>query len=194
VAVTAYFRGPRRLISCALLLCALPLGSAAQPFDAEHSRFGFELRTRWGQRVEGDFPRYEGEVTELPDGRHQVRIRLATAEVEVEGPPRYTRFARGERFFDAPRHPWVEFQSDPYSPALLQGGGRLRGTLSMHGVSRIETFVLAPSTCARPARDCDVLAYGSVSRTDYGLDGWRFVILDRVQFNLRVRLHQDASS
>jgi polyisoprenoid-binding protein YceI len=186
VAVTSSLRS-----ALLLLLCALPLGGAAQSFDREHTRFGFELRTRWGNAIEGRFPQYEGEVTTLPDGRHQVRIRLATAALEVEGPERYTRFARGERFFDAPRHPWVEFLSDPYPAALLQSGGRLRGTLSMHGISRYENFVLMPQACARPARACDVVARGSVSRADYGLDGWRFVLVDRVQFTLRVRL-QDA--
>lgn len=175
-----------------LLLCALPLGGAAQSFDREHTRFGFELRTRWGQQIDGRFPVYEGEVTTLPDGRRQVRIRLATAAIEVDGPERYAQFARGERFFDAPRYPWVDFLSDPYSPVLVQTGGRLRGVLTMHGVSRYESFELAPQSCERPSRACDVVAHGNVSRSDYGLDGWRFVLVDRVQFNLRVRLQEAA--
>ena len=28
-------------------------------FDPHHTRFGFELRTRWGQRVSGQFPQYD---------------------------------------------------------------------------------------------------------------------------------------
>lgn len=170
----------------------LPPGAIATGFDPDHTRFGFELRTRWGQRVAGTFPRYDGELVELPDGRQQVRIRLATAAVEVGGSPRYTELARGARFFDAQHHPLVEFVSDPHPPALARTGGPLRGQLTMRGVSRTETFALAPSQCARPGRDCDAVASGSVDRGNYALDDWRFVLGDTVRFQLRVRLQQPA--
>ena len=62
--------------------------------------------------------------------------------------------------------------------------------MSIHGIVRTETFVLTPSACARPGLDCDVVAQGSVSRDDYGLDGWQFALRDQVRFNLRVRLRQ----
>lgn len=179
---------------CVALLCVLPsTAEAEQPlghFDPAHTRFGFELRTRWGQRVHGTFPRYDGEVVTLPDGRQQVRIRLTTAAVEVAGSERYTAIARGEGFFDAQRHPLIEFVSEPHHVALIHDGGPLRGRLSMHGVSRIENFALLPSTCARPGVDCDVVAAGSVSRDAYGLDGWKLVLTDRVRFSLRVRLQE----
>lgn len=161
-------------------------------FDPAHTRFGFELRTRWGQRVTGTFPRYDGELLVLADGRQQVRIALATAAVEVAGSPRYTALARGPRFFDAQRHPLVEFVSDPHSAALAQAGGPLRGRLSMRGVTRIETFTLEPSQCARPGRDCDAVASGSVNRGDYALDDWRFALGDIVHFTLRLRLQPAA--
>lgn len=187
-------------------LCALPLlaiaavgspphdsmAGTALGFDPVHTRFGFELRTRWGQRVSGTFPRHDGELVVLPDGRHQVRIRLATEAVEVAGSPRYTALARGPRFFDAPHHPLVEFVSDPHPASLARTGGPLRGRLSMRGVSRIETFTLAPSSCARPGRDCDAVAHGSVARGDYGLDDWRFMLGDTVRFELRLRLQEPA--
>lgn len=177
---------------CAAVVAAcaafIPLRAAAQALDPARSHIGFELTTRWGQAIVGHFPDYEGEVVQLPDGRREVRIRLATASVEVGGSRRYTRFARGERFLDAARHPWVEFRSDPYAGELVRSGGPLHGTLTMHGVSRREAFVLAPSDCARPARDCDVFAQGRVVRTHYGMESWRWALTDDVNFNLRVRL------
>lgn len=184
---------------CVTLLCMLPVwmwpstARAEVPpglFDPAHTRFGFELRTRWGQRVHGTFPRYDGEVVGLADGRQQVRIRLTTAAVEVAGSERYTAIARGEGFFDAQRYPLIEFVSEPHRVALIHDGGRLRGRLSMHGTSRIEHFALLPSTCARPGLDCDVVAAGSVSRDAYGLDGWKLALADRVRFSLRVRLQE----
>jgi polyisoprenoid-binding protein YceI len=160
-------------------------------FDPAHTAFGFELRTRWGQRVRGRFPVYEGVVLELPDGRSQIRIRLATAAVEVEGSARYAELARGEGFFDAARYPDIEFVSEPHDAALGHDGGPLRGRLTMHGISRRETFVVAPSTCSRPGRDCDAVASGSVDRSNYGIDGLRLVLADRVRFTLRVRLQDE---
>lgn len=190
-------RGWLQAVWCAGLAVAcaaafVPAPAVAQALDPARSRIEFELKTRLGQTIVGHFPRYDGEVVTLPDGRREVRIRLASASVEVEGSGRYTRFARGERFLDAERHPWVEFRSDPYVGELVRSGGPLHGTLTMHGVSRRETFVLAPSDCARPARDCDVLAQGHVLRTDYGVESWRWALTDDVNFRLRVRLKDEA--
>lgn len=183
----------RPLPAVLALLAALLAGPAgAQALDTARSRIGFELTTRWGQPITGYFQRQEGEVLVLPDGRHEVRIRLAAGSLEVQGSRRYTRFARGERFLDAQAHPWVEFRSDPYDAALVRGGGGLPGVLTMRGVSRRETFVVAPATCARPALDCDVVASGNVLRTDYGLESWRWALTDDVRFHLRVRLRPPA--
>lgn len=73
-----------RWVRCGLLLSWLAATGTAvaapQPlqFDTTHSRFGFEIRTRFGQRIEGQFPRFDGWITVLPDGRHQVRLRMFT--------------------------------------------------------------------------------------------------------------------
>ena len=183
----------RRVLLAALAFASLlPAWAAAQALDPARSRIEFDLKTRWGQTITGHFPRYDGEVVQLPDGRREVRIRLATTSVEVEGSRRYTRFARGERFLDAEHHPWVEFRSDPYGAELVRQGGPLYGTLNMHGVSRRETFMLEPSECERPAHDCDVVAQGRVLRTNYGVESWRWALTDDVNFRLRVRLREAA--
>lgn len=166
--------------------------ASSRTFDPHHTRFGFELRTRWGQRVSGQFPQYEGEVSTLADGRHRVRIVLRTGGVVVSGSDRYTALARGPNFFDAQHYPYIEFVSEPHPDTLVRTGGRMRGRLSMHGVTRMETFMLSQAECERPGRDCDVLATGSISREDYGLDGWQFALADRVRFMLRVRLVETA--
>jgi len=166
----------------------VPAPTSSRTFDPHHTRFGFELRTRWGQRVSGVFPQYEGEVSTLADGRHRVRIVLRTAGVVVAGSDRYTALARGPSFFDAQRYPTIEFVSEPHPENLIHTGGRMRGRLSMHGVTRMETFTIDRADCEAPGRDCDVMANGSISREDYGLDGWQFALVDRVRFMLRVRL------
>jgi polyisoprenoid-binding protein YceI len=180
----AVSRGADFLLLASLCLVAPVLRAQ---FDPVHTAFEFHLRTRWGQRVEGVFPQYDGTVEPLPDGRRRVRIALATGAVEIVDSPRYTKLARGPRFFDAARHPQLAFVSEPFVPALLERGGVLAGTLTLHGVSRTEVFEVEPASCARPGIDCDVVARGSVQRDDYGLDGMRLLLGNRVHFRLRVR-------
>jgi polyisoprenoid-binding protein YceI len=173
------------------LLCLFAPALRAQ-FDPVHTSFEFHLRTRWGQRVMGTFPQYAGDVERLSDGRRRVRVTLATGTVEVVGSPRYTRLARGPRFFDAAHYPQLTFVSEPFEPALLERGGALAGTLTLHGVSRAEVFEVEPAPCMRPGIACDVVAHGSVQRDDYGLDGLRVLLGNRVHFRLHVR-HSDDS-
>lgn len=152
----------------------------------------FQLRTRWGQRVTGAFPDARAVVEALPDGRHRVRVALATGALEITDSARYTRLARGPKFFDSERHPHAVFVSAPFDAALLERGGPLPGMLSLRGVSRDATFELESSTCDAPGHACDVVAHGVVQRDDYGLDGLPMLLGSRVHFTLRVR-HADGS-
>lgn len=177
------------------LLAAWPLPARAaekSDFDPAHTRLGFELRTRWGQVLDGVFHRYEGEVMELPDGLQQVRLRMYTRDVEILDHPRYSEWARSEKFFDADRYPVVTFVSKPYDPALLRQGGTLAGDLSIKGISRPRSLEVAPAACLHPARDCDVVATGAVRRSDYDMDDWMLAVSDRVVFVLRARLRDGA--
>lgn len=177
------------VLAPAIAFAALAPPAGAQAFDPQQTRIEFDVRTRVGTRVRGQFPAYEGRVETLPDGRHRVHVRLAAGEVRVGTSARYTALARGPQLFDAARHPWIEFVSDPYPADLARTGGPLPGRLRLRGVERAERFVLAPSPCARPGHDCPVLAQGRVSRDDYGLTGWRWALADRVRFKLHVRFH-----
>lgn len=175
-------------LAAACLTLALLLATArATEIDPAASAIGFTLKTRWGKTLVGHFPRYEGEVATLPDGRHQVRLRLAAAEVEIDGSSTFTRLTRGEGFFEADRFPWVEFVSDPYSIDLTRHGGRLGGRVTIRGVERRESFVIRPAVCERPGVECDIVARGSIDRDDYGMGRWGFALSDKVVFSLRVR-------
>lgn len=172
--------------SCLLgALFAAPAGAAS--IDTAKSEIGFTLRTRWGQVLDGRFPSYSGEIAVLPDGRHQVRLQLSARDVEITGNKTYTKLTRGRSFFDAEHFPTIEFVSEPYPASLTLEGGSLIGSLRIRGVRRNETFTVEQAACPRPARDCDVIAHGSIDRNDYGVDRWRFALSDRVVFRLRVR-------
>lgn len=195
---------PRRsglALTCGLLVAIVAAmqagpaqaGNGELEFDPQHSRFGFELHTRWGQQLDGRFPRYDGRVVALPDGRHQVRLRFFTADVEIEEHPRYTDWTRGPRFFDAKKYPTVSFVSEPYEPGLLARGGKLAGALSIRGIQRPKSLDVEAATCARPGLDCDVVATGAVSRADYDMDDWKLAVNDRVVFVLRARLRENTA-
>ena len=170
-----------------------PAGTPLATIDPD-SRFEFALFTRWGQEFTGRFPQVQGDIVALPDGRRQVRITLPTADVEIIDHPRYTRFARGPRFFDVARFPDVQFVSEPYTLQLLTDGGVLAGRLRMHGVQRRERFTFEPGTCDRPGRGCDIVARGTVQRANYDIDGWSMALRDEVRFTMRVRLRDVAAS
>ncbi len=176
-----------RTFAGALLVLVATLAAAAE-IDPVASHIGFTLKTRWGQALVGRFPDYRGEVAELGGDRHRVQLQLSAATVEIVDHATYTRFTRGEGFFDAAHYPHVDFVSDAYPPELLRDGGPLPGTLTIHGVRHREVFTISPATCARPASDCDVVASGSIRRSDYGIDRWNFALSDRVRFSLRVRI------
>lgn len=181
-------RGGAVAAVAALLCAALVSAAAAATIDPHASEIGFALRTRWGKILEGNFPRYAGEIVALPDGRHQVRLRLSARDVEIVNSPTYTRITRGEGFFDAEHFPLIEFVSDAYPAALTRDGGRLGGLLTIRGVQRREAFSIRPSVCGRPAVECDIVASGTVDRSQYGVDRWSFALSNRVVFRLRVRL------
>ncbi len=179
------------VLSLALVM-SLAAPSQASGFDPKHTRVGFTLKTRWGQVLQGQFPRYTGEIELLPDGRYRAHLRLDARAVEIAGHPKYTGFTRGDGFFEADRFPEVEFISEPYAAGLLRTGGKLAGELRIRDVRRRETFAIEPSQCARPARDCDLIAAGTVRRSDYGVDRWMFAVSDAVRFQLRLRENDDA--
>ncbi len=173
---------------------ALPPAQAApkqvMELDTARSRLGFEIRTRLGQRIEGVFPRFEGRIDVLSDGRHQVHLRMFTGYVEIPGKDRYTGWMRGEEFFDAGRYPVVEFDSVPYDPQLVEKGGGIHGRLILRGVSHPETLQVEPASCPRAGYDCDVVSRGTVQRGRYGMDSWQLALSDRVTFVLRARLNE----
>ena len=95
---------------------------------------------------------------------------------------------RGASFFDAERHPWMEFVSEPYPVELLREGGTLEGVLTLRGASHRERLQVAPAACDQPGRDCDILVRGGIERSHYGMREWQVALADEVRLSVRVRL------
>jgi len=175
-------------------LCVVPATgvAAAGPghvigLDTKRSEIGFNLKTRWGQQLDGRFDDWRGEISVLADGRHQVHLVLDAGSVEIVDSRAYTRITRGPGVFDVARYPEVRFVSDPYPATLAREGGEMTGMLSIRGVQHRETFRIAAANCARPAFDCEVYGEGDVRRSRYAMDRWGYAIADQVRFTLRIR-------
>lgn len=168
----------------------VPGAVAVYELDPARSRLDFEVRTRIGQRLRGEFPRYEGRVERLPGGQQRVRLRISTAAAEIPGKPRYTGWMRGESFFDTLRHPWMEFVSDPYPPHALAEGGQLHGQLTLRGATRPESLDVERADCAHPGLECEVRVRGDIARSRYGMDDWQVMLSERVRFTMHVWLRE----
>lgn len=176
------------------MLSALPASvvattdpARALALDTKRSEIGFNLKTRWGQQLDGRFDDWRGEIFVLDDGRHQVQLVLDAGSVEIVDSRAYTRITRGPGVFDVERYPEVRFVSDPFPATLARDGGEMTGLLSIRGVQHRETFRIAAAGCARPAFDCDVSGQGDVRRSRYAMDRWGYAIADQVRFTLRIR-------
>lgn len=174
---------------CLLALSPMAWASAAPvAIDTEHSVIGFEIRTRYGQRLSGRFPVFSGQLLNLPDGRQQVVLDIDARHAQMEGPSRYTRWLLGEDFFDVARHPQIVFRSLPHAAGLSRQGGSVAGELTLRGHTGAIQMHVDSAECGAPGYDCPVSGRGTVSRTAYGMDGWQLVVGDRVTFLLQIRL------
>ena len=176
------------LLALALLACAPGAASAQAAIDPGHSWLGFEVYTRFGQRVAGEFPEFQGQVETLADGRQRVRLQVATSQARIPERPRYTSWMRGASFFDTGRHPLMEFVSEPYPVELLRHGGTLRGQLTLRGVTRPQRLEVQPATCERPGIDCQIRVSGSIDRSDFDMRQWQLALADRVWLLARLQL------
>jgi Uncharacterized conserved protein len=160
--------------------------------DPAQSHVGFQVRTLLGQRIEGLFERFQGEVAVLADGRYRVRLRLDAGSAQIPHHPRYSRWLRGPQFFDVARFPEIVFESEPYPAALLTGGGALAGWLNLRGTRHPEHILIEPAACGHPGYDCQVLGRGVISRGRYGMTGLDVMLKDRVVLQMRMRLGAGA--
>lgn len=129
---------PRRLgaaAAAALLLAPLSAGAETLKIDLEHSSITFKVRHLF-TKVQGRFQKFEG-VVELDEknlaaSRANATIDAASIDTNVEA---RDKDLRSKRFFDVERHPTLSFTSSAVTD-VSGGRGKIRGTLTMHGVSK----------------------------------------------------------
>lgn len=179
----------RRAWASAVVLLAACLPAAAEPvaLDPRRSTAEFEVRAMWMFDIGGRFGAVTGEV-EVDHAARSLRVR---ARIDVRGVSMrrtsYEEWVKSEEFFDAPAHPYIEFESEPFPMATLDLGGDIVGRLTLRGMTRPMNLRLRPSQCpGAAALTCPVVADGVVQRSDFGMRTRRATLADRVRLHLSV--------
>jgi polyisoprenoid-binding protein YceI len=161
-------------------------------FDPARSQARFKVRMRILPAATGHFLDVRGELQ--PDGdRQRVAVEVDGRKLRFAGPAWMAKVTRSSDFLDVEAHPQIRFRSDAFAPTLLLAGGALRGELTLRGQTRPVTFNVAPSACAAPGRDCDIVVTGRISRQAFGMHAYRLTVRDAVDFEFQVRLKPEPS-
>ena len=181
---------PRLLGSLAvLLLAALPAHAADYRIDPARSHAAFGVRLLWLTQVSGRFEQIDGDVTlsSLHDTA-VVDAHIAVDSIQMSS-DRFRRWVLAPEFFDVAHYPAIHFVSDPISLATLEKGGDLGGTLTLRGITRPAHFELLPSTCPLSApQECVIVVRGTIQRSDFGMNGHRTAVSDRVDLGMSISL------
>lgn len=162
--------------------------AAAQQIDPVGTQLGFETRTRYGQRLTGRFPVFDGRLETLADGRQRLSLRLDAGKAYFPKNEIYNRMLLGDGFFAVAQFPDITFVTNAYSPSIATTGGQVEGQLTLRGITETVVLQVAPATCEHPGYHCPVIGRGEVSRVKHGMDGWQWAVSDRVVFVFQVRL------
>jgi polyisoprenoid-binding protein YceI len=189
----------------ALALLLLPAFAPAHAADTgqtwtiapAQSQVQFQVRKFWFAHVRGTFPALSGTLrridTHIGADLARVDADLAVGGLEMDDADDRAR-ALGDGFFDAERFPAIHFDSDPFPMEELVAGGVLRGMLSLHGERQPVTLALQPSDCPRQPLQCVIHVRGTISRSAFGMRGWRGVLSDKVELDLRIVLRAAADA
>ena len=165
--------------------------------DPAQSQVQFVVRKFWFAHVRGTFPALSGTLhridTHIGAGLGRVDADLAVAGLQMDHSDDRER-ALGAGFFDSAQYPAIHFDSDPFPMGELVAGGTLRGMLSLHGERHPVTLALQPSDCPRQPLQCVIRVHGAISRSRFGMRGWRGVLSDKVELDLRIVLRSSMNA
>ena len=171
------FPKTQRAIAALTLAGAMLSGSEARAetvklkLDAEHSTVAFKVRHLF-TKVQGRFQKFEGSVDfdekNLAASKVNATIQASSIDTNVEA---RDKDLRSKRFFDVERYPTLTFASSAVT-GTAGNKGKVRGTLTMHGVSRevlLETEFLGKGKDPWGNTRYGFHAETKVNRKDFGM-------------------------
>lgn len=182
-----------------LLVALAPMAAQAKPpmpavalaIDGRHSNATFVVHMRMRRPTQGQISGVTGELAGSPDAGWRVRVKVDGRTLRVAGPRWMERVTRSDSFLAVNRYPSIRFESAVFSERVLRQGGPIQGELGLRGLTQPVSFLLLPSECDQPGRNCDIHVQGSISRKAFGMTAYRAMVSDEVEFRFRVRLRQE---
>ena len=168
---------------------AVPTGTWA--VDPAHTRVEFQVKHLGISTVRGHFSDFEG-VLELGDAP-KARGSVSVASVDTNEPKR-DEHLRSADFFDAERHPRVEFESKAIE-TVDEDTLRITGDLTLHGVTRelvLDAEITGAGEDPLGNERVGLEVTGELNRGDYGmtfnqaLGGGNMLVSDRVKVALEI--------
>lgn len=161
--------------------------AARWTIDGARSQAQFRIRLLGVVPMSGEFQHLRGTIAFDADGGDaRVNARLSSADIRMVNPA-HAAWARSAEFFDADRHPVIQFRSRPIPQRVLREGGAIDGALTLRGVTRDVRLKVERGGCdPAQARECEIAVYGQVRRTDFGMAARRATVGDWVSLRLRI--------
>jgi polyisoprenoid-binding protein YceI len=165
--------------------------------DPGHSRVGFGVRHMMVSTTRGTFGKYTGKlaIDDADVTRSTVAVDIDAASIDTGNRQRDDHL-RSADFFDVARFPTITFRSKRVEKT--EGGLRVSGDLTLHGVSR--PAVLDVTSLTKEVKDPwggvrrGAVAETKINRKDFGLtwnkavEGGGLVVGDEVSIALEVEL------
>ncbi|MCF8564252.1 YceI family protein [Alicyclobacillus tolerans] len=140
--------------------------------DAAHSEVDFSIKHMMFAKVKGGFNSFEASIEADPEDLTTANIEFSVdvASVDTRNDDRDNHLRSGD-FFDAENHPKMTFKSAKITKKS-DGQYDVTGDLTIHGVTRPETFVVTYGGKGQDPWGNERVAFsaeGKINRSDYGL-------------------------
>jgi polyisoprenoid-binding protein YceI len=151
-----------------------PSATTTWKLDPAHSHAEFKIKHMMISNVKGSFSGISGILTE-----HATDATLSSVDASIDvatvntGDAQRDAHLKSADFFDVEKYPTMTFKSTQVKPNG-DGGYNVTGDLTLHGITRQQTFVVEGPT--PPAKDpwgntrIGLAATGKINRKDYGLN------------------------
>jgi polyisoprenoid-binding protein YceI len=150
----------------------LPMTISKWALDPAHSSIDFSVRHMMIAKVKGSFNNFtatiEADPTDLTTANVEFNVDLASVDTRNEDRDNHLRSAD---FFDVENHPNMTFTSTSIVKKD-EGEYELTGDLTLHGVTRSETFTVTYEGTGKDPWGNEKVGFnaeGKIKRSEYGL-------------------------
>jgi polyisoprenoid-binding protein YceI len=171
--------------------------------DSAHSSLDFSIRHMMVTNVKGSFLDFEASITADPNDltTAEILFNVDLSSVNTRNADRDTHLRTAD-FFDVEKYPTMTFKS---TDIVKTGEGEydVTGDLSLHGVTRKETFSVSFEGAGKDPWGNEKAGYsakGTVKRSNYGLtynaalEAGGFMVGDDVKFTVEIEASREEHS